>query len=166
MVRYRRNRVPGATYFFTVTLRDRNSDLLVRHVGELRTAWRRAHERYPHQVVAAVVLPEHLHAVITMVEGGCDYAGLWREIKKGFTRRVAHDGQSPWQSRFWEHTIRNERDLAAHVAYVHVNPVKHGVVARAVDWPHSTFHRYVRAGLVAMDWGTEGVELPSLRTGE
>src|SRR5690606_39316563 len=74
MVRYRRNRVPGATYFFTVTLRDRNSDLLVRHVGELRTAWRRAHERYPHQVVAAVVLPEHLHAVITMAEGGCDYA--------------------------------------------------------------------------------------------
>src|SRR5690606_40502717 len=100
MVRYRRNRVPGATYFFTVTLRDRNSDLLVRHVGELRTAWRRAHERYPHQVVAAVVPPEHLIAFITMAEGGCDYAGFGRESRKGFTRPVGPDGHSPGNPRF------------------------------------------------------------------
>lgn len=165
MVRYRRNRVPGGTYFFTVTLRDRRSDLLVRHLAELKTAWRRIHARFPHRVIAAVVLPDHLHAVIAMAEDTCDYPGLWRELKKGFTREVAPHGRSPWQSRFWEHTIGNERDLAAHVAYVHVNPVKHGLVERVADWPHSTFHRYVREGLVAADWGG-GPDMPALQTGE
>jgi len=166
MVRYRRNRVPGGTYFFTITLRDRRSDLLVRHVAGLKASWRQARARYSHQVVAAAVLPDHLHAVITMADDACDYAGLWREVKKGFTRDVASDGPSPWQSRFWEHTIRNADDLAAHVAYVHLNPVKHGLVERVPDWPHSTFHRYVRDGLVAPDWSGVGVRFPRLQTGE
>ena len=66
MVRYRRNRVVGATYFFTVTLRDRRSTLLVREIDALREAWRKAAHRVPHAVIAAVVLPDHLHAVIRM----------------------------------------------------------------------------------------------------
>src|SRR3546814_5629307 len=75
-----------------------------------------------------------------------------KEIKKGFTRRVAAGQASPWQARFWEHTIRDERDLQAHVDYVHVNPLKHGLVTRVVDWPYSSFHRHVRQGLAAADW--------------
>ena len=159
MVQYRRNRVAGGTYFFTVTLRDRRGDALVRHVDVLRTAWRLARARVPHEVLAVVVLPEHLHAVIRMAEGSDDYSRLWQEIKKGFTRRLAPEGAagpaaSPWQTRFWEHTIRNAHDLQAHIDYVHINPVKHGLVHRAADWPHSSFHRYVRAGLFPIDWGT------------
>src|SRR3546814_13523256 len=151
MVRYRRNRVPDGTYFFTVTLRDRRSDALVRHVEALRSAWRAARCRVPHGIVAAVVLPDHLHAVVTMCDGPGDYSRLWQEIKKGFTRRVAAGQASPWQARFWAHTIRDERDLQPHVDYVHVNPLKPGLVTRVVDWPYSSFHRHVRQGLAAAD---------------
>jgi len=142
----------GGTYFFTVTLRNRRGDALVRHVDVLGSAWRAARVRVPHEVVAVVVLPDHLHAVITMRDGADDYSRLWQDIKKGFTRRVAAGHASPWQARFWEHTIRDERDLHAHVDYVHVNPLKHGLVARVVDWPHSSFHRYVRQGWLPADW--------------
>ena len=65
-----------------------------------------------------------------------------------------------WQRRYWEHTIRDEWDLANHVDYVHWNPVKHGHVAQVADWPFSTFHRYVRQGELPADWargsGTNG----------
>ena len=115
MVRYRRNRVPDGTFFFTVTLRDRRSDALVRHVDALRDAWRAAKTRIPHEVVAAVVLPDHLHAVIAMRDGGGDYPRLWQDIKKGFTRRMGASS-SPWQARYWEHTIRDDADLRRHVA--------------------------------------------------
>ncbi|HEX7768492.1 MAG TPA: transposase [Dokdonella sp.] len=150
MVGYRRNRIAGATYFFTLTLRDRRSDLLTREVGALRTAWRAAAMRVPHAVVAAVVLPDHLHAVIRMDDASADYPRLWQEVKKGFTRRSGV--ASAWQSRYWEHTVRNEEALQRCVDYVHVNPLKHGLVAAVRDWPHSTFHRYVVKGWLAPDW--------------
>ena len=139
MVRYRRNRVPGGTFFFTVTLRDRKSDLLVRHVDALRESWQRARVRVPHDIVAAVVLPDHIHAVIRMRDDSGDYSNLWREIKKGFTRRVAPGVKTLWQSRFWEHTIRDDADLQAHIDYIHYNPVKHGYAVNAADWPYSSF---------------------------
>ena len=156
MVRYRRNRVPDGTYFFTVTLRNRRSDLLVRHIDALRDAWRSARSRTPHAVIAVVVLPDHLHAVIRMRDGG-DYSRLWQDIKKGFTRRTTMPcAPSPWQPRFWEHTIRDEEDLRRHVDYVHINPLKHGWVRRVADWPHSSFHRHVRDRVLPADWGGHG----------
>ena len=151
MVGYRRNRVPGGTFFFTVTLRDRRGDALVRHVDALRASWRTAMSRNPHEVIAAVVLPDHLHAVMRMADD-TDYSRLWQDLKKGFTRRVAHGTPSPWQSRFWEHTVRDAVDLQRHIDYVHVNPMKHGLVSRPCDWPHSSFHRHVREGLLPSDW--------------
>ena len=153
MVRYRRNHVPGGTFFFTVNLRDRRSDALVRHVDVLRASWTNVRSRVAHDVLAVVVLPEHLHAVIRMDDKTGGYSRLWQEIKKGFTRRISPGGSSPWQPRFWEHTIRDEADLQAHVDYVHINPVKHGLVERACEWPYSSFHRYVRAGILSIDWG-------------
>ncbi len=163
MVHYRRNRVAGATYFFTLTLHDRRSDKLVRHVDLLREAWRAASGRVPHRIVAAVILPDHLHAVLTFPEACNDYSRLWQEIKKGFTRRLIEQGVviprrsadefALWQRRFWEHTIRDDSDLAAHIDYVHFNPVKHDYVRCVRDWPHSTFHRYVSKGLLLDDWG-------------
>ena len=153
MVNYRRNRVAGGTYFFTVTMQDRRSDLLVREIDALKQAWRNAAQRVPHLVLAAAVLPEHLHAVIQMDASTDNYPRLWQEIKKGFTRRVFAPGhQSPWQARYWERTIRDASQLQACVDYVHINHLKHGWVTAVRDWPHSTFHRYVREGLLSEDW--------------
>ena len=61
-----------------------------------------------------------------------------------------------WQRRFWEHAIRDEGDYARHMDYVHFSPVKHGYVSLDAHWPHSTFHRWVKAGAYPRDWGCEG----------
>jgi putative transposase len=70
-------------------------------------------------------------------------------------KRAANGDLLLWQRRFWEHTIRDDGDFARHVDYIHFNPVKHGLVARVRDWPHSSFHAYVRQGLLPEDWGGE-----------
>ncbi|OWW18994.1 REP-associated tyrosine transposase [Noviherbaspirillum denitrificans] len=164
MPTYRRNIIPGATYFFTVTLLDRSSALLTTHVETLRAAFRYTQQRHPFEVDAIVVLPEHLHAIWTLPPGDADYATRWRLIKGHFSRNIpAGETRSPsrsgkgerglWQRRYWEHTIRDDEDFERHVDYIHFNPVKHGLVRMARDWGYSSFHRYVKKGLLPVDWG-------------
>jgi putative transposase len=69
---------------------------------------------------------------------------------------MAKGERGVWQRRFWEHVIRDEADYARHIDYVHWNPLKHGLVQRLVDWPYSSFHRYVRLGMLPVDWGGDG----------
>ncbi len=164
MVAYRRNYVPGGTYFFTVTLRDRRSRILIEQIDLLRTAFKDVVRKRPFTIDAIVVLPEHLHAVMTLPAGDADYSGRWRAIKSAFSRSLVKSGYAIpkdrrgeyrlWQRRFWEHTIWDEEDLQAHVDYTHYNPVKHGLSGRAADWPYSSIHRFIRRGWVAADWGT------------
>ena len=145
-----RARVPGASYFFTVTLRDRRAATLVDHIDTLRACLARAKAQRPFRIDAMVVLPEHLHALWTLPPDDSDYAMRWRLIKRSFTRAL---GAPAWQARYWEHLIRSDTDFARHVDYIHFNPVKHGWVSKASDWPYSSFHRYVRAGMLPADWG-------------
>ena len=162
MVRYRRNHVPGGTYFFTVTLADRRSTVLVDRSDALRAAFRATKATAPFGIDAIVILPDHLHAILTLPEGDADYPNRWRRIKGHFTSTViaaglplapdANGEYRVWQRRYWEHTIRDEDDFARHVDYIHINPVKHGLVACVADWPHSSFHRYVRNGHFPKDW--------------
>lgn len=162
MVRYRRNFLPNGTYFFTVALADRGSTTLVDHVDSLRAAFRAARNEKPFEIDAIVILPDHLHAIFTLPHGDADYSGRWRRIKGHFSSGLIAIGVAPrrhpngelalWQRRFWEHTIRHEIDLERHVDYIHFNPVKHGWVAHARDWPYSSFHRYVRSGVLPIDW--------------
>ncbi len=162
MVNYRRNRVAGGTYFFTVTLRDRSSNMLVRHIDLLRESFRLVRRERPFCIDAIVILPDHLHTVWTLPESDADYSGRWRAIKSRFTRTLKTTGVSLicdnrgeyriWQRRFWEHTIRDDRDYNHHIDYCHWNPIKHGLVKRVSDWPFSSFHRFVRYGLLSSDW--------------
>jgi putative transposase len=121
-------------------------------------------------VDAIVVLPDHLHAIWTLPEGDADFAVRWRLIKSAFSRgmphgerisvsRAAKNERGFWQRRYWEHTLRDERDLARHMDYIHFNPVKHGLVARVRDWPYSSFHRMVKLGIYPADWGGDAGEL-------
>jgi putative transposase len=165
MVQFRRNYVPGGTYFFTVTLRDRRSRVLTDHIELLREAFRTVRAARPFEIIAIVVLPEHLHTVIRLPDGDADYSGRWRAIKGQFSHALAKAGVALtrdrrgeyrlWRRRFWEHSIRDERDLETHVHYIHYNPIKHGWVTRLADWPWSSFHRYVRLGWVDANWGTD-----------
>jgi REP-associated tyrosine transposase len=117
---------------------------------------------------AVVVLPDHLHAIFTLPNGDVDFSGRWRRIRGHFssymvtagyfTRRHPNGDYALWQRRFWEHTIRDDKDFARHVDYIHFNPVKHGLVSPVSDWPHSSFHRYVRQGLLPEDWAGDAAE--------
>ncbi len=166
MTNYRRSLAPGSTYFFTVNLLDRRSDLLVRHIGLLRESFHAVMTAHPFAIDAMVVLPEHLHALWTLPPDDADYALRWRLIKTRFSRelpttearsdsRIAKHERGIWQRRYWEHQIRDENDLQRHVDYTHINPVKHGHVKRASDWPHSSIHRYIKSGDLPPDWACE-----------
>ncbi|MGR9106889.1 MAG: REP-associated tyrosine transposase, partial [Gammaproteobacteria bacterium] len=96
--------------------------------------------------------------------GDDDFSNRWKAIKIRFVQtipqterrskvRAERGERSIWQRRFWEHAIRDNRDYARHIDYVHWNPVKHGLVNRIADWPYSSFHRFVRLGLLPSDWG-------------
>ena len=173
MVHYRRNQLPGGTYFFTVTPADRQSHALTENIEFLRAAFQRVMATHPFAIVAMVVLPEHLHTIWILPPDDADYAGRWRAIKSGFTRDLVHAGvnltrnakgeYNLWQRRFWEHTLRDDNDLARHVDYIHYNPVKHGLVSA---WPHSSFHRYVRKGMLPEDWAGEMSETVNEKYGE
>jgi len=162
-MKYRRADLCGGTYFFTVNLADRRQTLLVDEISVLRSVINSVKRNHPFKLDAMVVLPEHLHLLMTLPKNDNDFAKRWMLVKSGFSRslpkqepvsrsRAAKGERGIWQRRYWEHLIRNERDFARHVEYIHYNPVKHGHVMIASDWPYSTIHQYIKLGLVSTDW--------------
>jgi putative transposase len=177
MSRYRRAWVPGATYFFTVNLRNRRNDLLTRHISLLRETVRITKARHPFHIDAWVVLPEHMHCLWTLPEDDADFARRWKVIKQLLSRgldtteplspvQLARGERGIWQRRYWEHLIRDDLDYQRHTDYIHFNPVKHGHVAHVRDWPYSSFHRAVRDGIYPMDWAGGNDEGGTGRWGE
>ncbi len=166
---YRRNRVPGGTYFFTVNLADRNSDLLVAEIAALRVAVRQVRASRPFYIDAWAVLPDHMHCLWTLPAGDADFSDRWRAIKTAFSKSlpmtearsremVRRGERGIWQRRYWEHTIRNDQDYAAHMDYTHFNPVKHGLAEHPSDWPFSSFRRCAAGGLYPVGWLGGGSE--------
>ena len=95
MPNYRRVRVPGGTYFFTVNLLERRRRLLVERVDDLRASFRAAQAARPFEMLAIVVLPDHLHCVWRLPTDDADNANRWAQIKAGFSRRLP---QEEWRS--------------------------------------------------------------------
>jgi putative transposase len=166
-MQYRRAFVPGASYFFTLVTEQRRPILASAAAIEvLRGAFRAVCKTRPFEVDAIVVLPDHLHCIMTLPPGDADFATRWRLIKTRFTKqcdpafraeansaRRAKREQAVWQHRYWEHLLRDETDYTRHVEYIHFNPVKHGYAASAIEWPYSSFRQYVAAGIYPADWG-------------
>jgi putative transposase len=164
MPNYRRAFVPGGCWFFTVNLLDRRQTLLADHIETLRESIAATCQDYPFTIDAFVVLPDHLHAILSLPQGDSDFSTRWRLIKNRFAKALPKDEQLSavrirrnergiWQRRFWEHLVRDEADFTRHVEYCYINPVKHGLVTRVRDWRYSTFHRDVHAGWFPEDWG-------------
>jgi putative transposase len=169
MPNYRRNHVPGGTFFFTVVVHQRYTlfdSSLARRL--LRNAIQAVARTAPFDLFAICLLPDHLHTIWILPPEDDDYSKRWRHIKDEFTRPWIEQGdwegeisasrrskgeRGIWQRRFWEHTVRDEDDLERCVNYIHWNPRKHGLVKRVRDWPWSTFHRFVTEGQYEIDWG-------------
>jgi putative transposase len=166
---YRRWRVEGGTYFFTVVAHSRApifADPKARAI--LGDKFRKCQIEWPFTVNAIVLLPEHMHAIWTLPSGDAKYARRWAWIKKEFTKdwlatggieqsiseaRRERGDHGIWQPRYWEHTIENEHDFDRHFDYIHYNPVKHGHVSSPRDWLESSFHCWVKAGVYEPEWG-------------
>ena len=169
---YRRIWKTGGTYFFTINLLQRNNNaLLVEKIDLLRQVVAKVKGRYPFIIPAWVVLPDHIHCVIELPSDDQNFPLRWRLIKQGFSKalptheyrsdvRINRGERGIWQRRYWEHLIRDEADFHAHLDYVHINPLKHGLVQRVIDWPYSTFHRHYQRGLYPIDWCDGGLLLP------
>ena len=169
MTDYRRLYMQGGCYFFTLTLQNRQQSLLIDYIDLLRSSIKTVKQSHPFSIDAIVILPEHLHCILSLPENDDNFSMRWRQIKAGFSRqlpvieeksrsRIQKQERGIWQRRFWEHLIRNEQDFNNHMDYIYFNPVKHGWVDRVVDWKYSSFHRDVKEGLYTQDWGSEYTE--------
>lgn len=168
MPEYRRANIKGGTYFFTVNTYRRQPVLTDEDVRDaLREGIDKARELMPFQILAWVLLPDHLHCIWTLPEGDADFAKRWGMIKRHVSQRCGErlnreewlsesrrkrNETSLWQRRYWEHQIRDEADFARHVDYIHWNPLKHGLVEKVAEWPYSTFHQHVARGVYSQNW--------------
>lgn len=167
-MKYQRLRIPGGTYFFTVVTHQRRPLLCTpMNIKLLREAFDHVITIHPFKIDAIVILPDHIHSIFTLPKDNSDYPTRWRLIKSYFSHRLKLPNQTElsikrklkhkkpiWQRRYWEHLIRNERDLERHVEYIHYNPLKHGLVKAPKGWKHSSYHKYVKDGLYGIDWGS------------
>ena len=169
MPNYRRARVPGGTYFLTIVTYRRRP--ILADAGDLdclRLALKQVMREAPFEILAAVVLPDHIHFLWNLPRGDVDYSRRVGRMKVHFTRSMSgtgcrtsstnrsrreHRERAVWQRRFWEHTIEDEEDFERHLDYIHYNPVKHDLVSCPHLWPYSSFIRWVRTGHYPDDWG-------------
>lgn len=157
MSNYRRLKLPGSTWFFTVNLAERGSARLIGHIDLLRAAYRATVAEHPLFCDAMVILPDHLHAVWTLPPGDSDFSTRWRKIKARFTHATGVRQERSWskerkreaglwQRRFWEHCIRDEAEYRRAVTFCLTDPITHGLAKAPEDWVFSTIHRDKRAG--------------------
>jgi putative transposase len=178
MSRYRRHYVKGGTHFFTLATYKRRPIFDAVAVDILRKGFRKCIDERPFAIEGIVILPDHIHCMWTLPPEDCDYSARWKDIKCYFTGeylrnlRIVASGNGRvaetmielpvsmqnkcekgiWQRRFWEHTLRDEGGYRLHLDYIHYNPVKHGLVNAVIDWPYSSFHRFVSRGIYPGTW--------------
>lgn len=158
---------PGQIYFVTAVTEGR-IPILIEFADELLDAMTEASRRINFKLIAHVIMPDHVHMIID--PGNSNLSGIIRIIKLIFSynyrKAKGLDRAKVWQSRFWDHIIRNEKDLQNHSDYIHYNPVKHKLVGAPIEWKHSSFHQYLSGGFYDCDWGTNALTLPDGDFGE
>ena len=154
----RRLYVPNALYFITAVTRWRRPIFANKPDLELlRETMRKVKEIHPFQMQAYAFLPDHFHLLI-FVPSISDISKVLHSMQRNFTlnyketHSITHKIKL-WQRGFWNHVIRDERDFANHFHYIHYNPVKHGCVLKPEDYPHTSFHEYVKRGWYEIGWG-------------
>lgn len=124
------------------------------HISQLRQIMAELREEIPFKNIAWVILPDHFHWVFVPEDENKRVAmsEIIHRVKRRFSLRCGIKG-SVWQKRFFDHVIRDEKDLLRHLDYIHFNPVKHGYVYDASSWQASSLLYYKEQGLYPSDWG-------------
>ena len=166
-MKYRRILENGYSYFLTLVTHERKP-LLIEHINLLRYAVKLSKEKYDYILDAIVILPDHIHMIITP-EVATDYPKIITHIKRSFVYGVNEKSEDDsksqlsnskykrkhsgiWQERYYEHTIRDEKDFKIRLDYIHFNPVKHQYVKAAKDWKYSSFNKFVKLGEYDIGW--------------
>jgi putative transposase len=105
------------------------------------------------QPIAWVIMPDHFHAILPINSDPLTSIIQRFKVKYAWHLNDPTSFGMIWQSRFWDHWIRNEADLANHLDYIHINPVHHGAIANALDWKYSSLRQWYEQGYYACDWG-------------
>ena len=183
MPEYRRLYLPGGTIFLTLVTYQRQPLFNnPENISRLRKATAQMRREKPFDIIGAVVLPDHIHFLWTLPSQDTNYSQRVSRLKVLFTwslrgrknkpqniseSRRKHRESNVWQRRFWEHTIRDEKDLEKHLEYIHYNPVKHGLVTCPHLWNYSSFHQWVKQGKYQLDWacicGGKHLQIPDFK---
>jgi putative transposase len=152
---YKRYFVPNAMVFLTLVTAGRKN--VFEDPARANTALailREVKSLHPFKMKAWVVMPDHLHLLIHVIDGRFDRIvhSFKRNLSLEFHRLKMWQGEI-WQNRFYDHVIRDDVDLANHVDYIHYNPVHHGFACRPADYPFSSFHHHAQKGRYPVDWG-------------
>ncbi len=167
MPEYRRARLTGGTFFFTVVTYKRYPIFKDKDaVDLLNRCFQAVAVEYPYKIEAIVILPDHLPCIWTLPDSDFDFSTRWKLIKIAFTRsysggkaEVTSESMRKkketgvWQRRFWEHRIRDQEDFNRHCDYIHYNPVKHGLVNLPIEWKNSSFMEFVKKDFYDESWG-------------
>lgn len=169
MPQYRRYYQLGSCVFLSIVTHQRRPIFKqIENIQKLRLATAQMKAEMPVDIVAAVILPDHLHFLWQLPENDWNYSKRVGRMKVLFSKsmgdigyeakylshsRMKHREKGIWQRRFWESTVRNAAELEAYANYIHFNPVKHGYVSCPHHWQYSSFHRWVLSGELTHDWG-------------
>ena len=154
MANYRRIFLDGYSYYLTIVTHQRNP-ILIENIELLRESFRVSKRQYQYKIEAVVVLPDHIHLIIRP-KIAKEYPHIIRTIKQHFSKycdssyyehleqsnsRWRAGYRAVWQKKYYEHTIRNEKDFLEKVTYMQNNPIKHGLVDDAREWQYSSFFK-------------------------
>jgi len=165
---YKRVFVEGHTYFITMVTHLRKP-ILIDYIDILREVFVESKKIYTYEISAISILPDHLHMMIAP-ENAEEYPKIISYVKRKFTYLLHQKGYETddtgissskrkkgesniWQRRYYEHTIRGQKDFLLHCNYIHYNPVKHGHVEAAIQWEYGSFAKYVKLGWYDAKWG-------------
>lgn len=146
------------TYVFLTVVTYKRKKILIDNIEILRKSFNVCIKKYNFEVFSIVVMPEHIHMILKP-DNIAEYPKIVGCIKSYFTKNVNIEysinnsrESSIWQRRYWEHTIRDEKDLYRHLDYIHYNPIKHGYVKSANEWKHSSFGKFVKMKYYEPNW--------------
>ena len=150
-----RYHIPGSACFIT-TVTHMRASILCDNFDILWDSITKVKEDEGLDLIAWVVMPDHLHMIIQ--PNGADVSRLLKRMKLSFAhqyrRSMGMYRGKVWQSRFWDHQIRDQDDMNRHIDYVHYNPAKHGLASSPFEWEYSSIYRYLEDGYYTEDWGT------------
>jgi putative transposase len=100
-----------------------------------------ARRKYGFFVVGYVVMPEHVHLLVSEPERDL-LATAAQAMKQSVARRMVSRGEHFWEPRYYDFNVWSKRKLIEKLRYIHRNPAKRGLVQRPEDWEWSSFRHY------------------------